>query len=297
MKGIPPDKLFPLFVVAGMPRGGTTFLYHNLRKHPAIFLPFRKEVNFFNVRYAKGVTWYHSLFEERKAHQTAVDISPPYFLDPLSPERIRDYNPNIKVILAVRDPIKWALSFYAQFQSFTYNMPSFAEFIGGYDYHINGKVLRIEFIDNIIVDRIEHFRKVFGSNLLLYDFAFFRQNTLQILRVIEKFNGLTPYFREGNFDDIKINASRRKNLKLLSYLLSRERLISMFLSLLPRSVTLFLRGKFDLGSSRDAYSQKEYKHPEEHIWIAEEQLGLQRDIVKKMFDSRSVQLGTGDSFP
>jgi hypothetical protein len=51
-----------LFVLAGMPRTATTFLYQRFQEHPEIFCPYRKETNFFSVNYAKGGAWYRDLF-------------------------------------------------------------------------------------------------------------------------------------------------------------------------------------------------------------------------------------------
>jgi Sulfotransferase domain len=291
------DEKFPLFVVAGMPRGGTTFLYHNLNKHPSIYLPYRKEINYFTVHHSLGVKWYHSLYKERQPQQVAGDISPPCFLDPLSAERIRDYNPETKVVLIIRDPVDWILSFYAQFQSFNFNMVAFTEFIEGYDYRIGDKTLRLECKNNKIVDSINAFRKVFKSNILLYDFTFFSQNTLTVLQLIEKFIGVPPYFKEGNYDNVKINASRRKNIKILSYFLSREWIASGLRYLVPRSVTLYFRNRYDfLGASIMRKNNDDNKHSEQDIRIADKELKRQCEYIKKMFSSCPVQLGTGEPF-
>ena len=68
------------FVVAGMPRAGTTFMYYFMQQHPEIFAPVRKEVNYFSFFYDKGEEWYHNLFKEMKQEKYGMDISPVYFL-------------------------------------------------------------------------------------------------------------------------------------------------------------------------------------------------------------------------
>ena len=50
--------------VIGMPRAGTTFLYYNLEKHPNIFLPYRKELKYFNTNYVNGEEWYINFYKE-----------------------------------------------------------------------------------------------------------------------------------------------------------------------------------------------------------------------------------------
>lgn len=291
-----PSSRFPLFIVAGMPRGGTTFLYHNLKKHPGIFLPYRKEVNFFNVLHDRGAEWYNALYAERQPHQVAGDISPPCFMDPDSLQRIKAYNPEAKIILVVRDPAEWALSFYRQFQTFTFKMPSFSEFLEGYDFHTGGKVLRVDFKENKIVDRINLFRDAFGSNMLIYHYTYFKKNVLTVLQAIERFIGVDAYFQEGTFDDVKINASQRKNIRIVSYLLSREWLIAAIERAVPRHVTLYLRDRFDRHSARKGKDQKGYSHPEAHVRLAERELDKQRRILDDMFNKHPVQTGSGIPF-
>ena len=59
----------PDFVVAGFPRCGTTWLYEVLRLHPSVFLPVRKEINFFNRAYEKGLDWYTAYFADARPDQ------------------------------------------------------------------------------------------------------------------------------------------------------------------------------------------------------------------------------------
>lgn len=287
---------FPLFIVAGMPRSGTTFLYHNLNKHPQIFLPFRKEVNFFNVRHDLGVEWYNDLYKERKEDQVCGDISPPCFLDVQSIKRIKDYNSEAKIILAVRDPVEWILSFYSQFNSFEFNMPSFKEFFNGHKYVIKNKTLWVRCKDDYLINTIEGFMKEFGKNILVYDFSCFRDDTRTVLTAIETFIGVPSYFEKGDYDDVKINASDRKNIKVLSNLLHQEWLISFLQKLVPRKVTLFFRGKFDKVSVPKTAEKAPPPYTEEDKTFAEAELADQRARVKKLFEKSPIILGTGEPF-
>ncbi len=42
------ERLYPDFVGIGAQKAGTTWLYHNLRAHPEIWMPPRKEIHYFN---------------------------------------------------------------------------------------------------------------------------------------------------------------------------------------------------------------------------------------------------------
>ncbi len=284
---------FPLAVVAGMPRGGTTFLYHNLGRHPRIFLPTRKELNYFNVQHGLGPDWYREQFAGIGSGQVGLDISPPCFLEPRAPRWIRTHDPDAKVILVVRDPIEWALSYYVQFSTFNFAMPSFAEFLEGYDYRMKEGSLRVRFRGGAIVETIDAYREAFGADLLLYDFDFFRQNRLAVLQAIERFLDLPPVFASDNFDDLRINASARRNVRLVSWLLSREGVIRTIQRWAPDRLTKAARHVFDRFS---ASGRGEFVHPDEHVDLAESLLADQRPPLRDLFATGPMQLGDGRRF-
>lgn len=104
----------PDFVIAGFPRCGTTWLYEVLRLHPRIFLPVRKEINFFNRAYDKGLDWYAAYFADARPDQQAGDISPVYAEYPEVPARIHADLPDARIVLIVRDHVARLRSSYWQ---------------------------------------------------------------------------------------------------------------------------------------------------------------------------------------
>lgn len=102
----------PDFVVAGFARCGTTWLYEVLRLHPKVFLPPRKEINFFNQGFDRGEDWYAAYFADCPPDRVAGDISPVYAEDPAVPDRIATVLPNARIVLIVRDPIPRLRSSY-----------------------------------------------------------------------------------------------------------------------------------------------------------------------------------------
>lgn len=102
----------PDFVVAGFARCGTTWLYEVLRLHPRLFLPVRKEINFFNRAFDKGVGWYEAYFEDCPPDRLAGDISPVYAEDPAVPARLAEVLPQARVVLIVRNPVDRLRSSY-----------------------------------------------------------------------------------------------------------------------------------------------------------------------------------------
>ena len=123
-----------------MPRTGTTFLYNHLSKHPQVFLPYRKEIDFYIFNQDKGIKWYESLYKGSKKDEVCGDISPLYFLDIECIPKIKAYNSDAKIILGIRNLSEYAYSLYQQIQMYSFSMPTFHEFVKeGYIYTRNKK--------------------------------------------------------------------------------------------------------------------------------------------------------------
>ena len=97
------------FIGIGAAKAGSKWLADNLRNHPQIFIPGKKELIYFNktmlygdniqnFRYEKPVSWYHSFFENARPDHIKGEISPHYFTSPEAVKRIYQYNPDIKLI-------------------------------------------------------------------------------------------------------------------------------------------------------------------------------------------------------
>mgnify|MGYP006136702757 CR=1 FL=1 len=105
----------PDFLVVGAQKSGTTSLFLLLSKHPQLFLPLRKEVQFFSspLFYPKGLDWYaKEFFNACPEGKLAGEISPQYMYSNEIARRIHYALPKIKIIAILRDPIDRA---YSQF--------------------------------------------------------------------------------------------------------------------------------------------------------------------------------------
>lgn len=296
-----PDDHIPLFVVPGMPRAGTTFLYHNLQKHPQVFLPFRKEIDFFCEIYRfRGIDWFHSLYKEIKPSQIAGDLSPACWFDPGAIGYIKQYDPNVKVILSLRDPAENAYSLYIQKMTSNYDLPnSFQEFlINGYTSKMtkHGKGVNFVFNSDDYIKKIEDYKKTFGKNLLIYDFRFFRKNNLATLKLIEDFLGLYQWFNENNYDALRINESYRRNIKIIDYLFTLEWLRTFVEKYIPRLTAMKIRGYIDRVSVRTSIKDNtKQTHQPESIEIARKRLVNACDYYERLFSKAPAFLGDGSS--
>ncbi|MEP7183909.1 MAG: sulfotransferase domain-containing protein [Betaproteobacteria bacterium] len=103
------------FVIAGTQKGGTTALDRYLRHHPDVEMAVKKEVHFFDrdeafraepVDYAA----YHANFAAGLPRRLRGESTPIYMYWESAPERMARYNPALKIIILLRNPITRAYS-------------------------------------------------------------------------------------------------------------------------------------------------------------------------------------------
>ena len=102
----------PDFLGVGTQKGGTTYLYELLKRHPQVFLAEPKEQHFFSLHWQRGADWYRSQFASEQESQICGEITPYYLFHPEAPARIQSLLPNVKLIVLLRDPVERALSQY-----------------------------------------------------------------------------------------------------------------------------------------------------------------------------------------
>ncbi len=125
-------RALPNFIIIGVQKGGTSTLFELLKQHPLIKTSVFKEVHYYDFQYSKGKSWYRSFFPLFKKRKDIVygEASPYYFFHPSVPERIYKDNPDIKLILLLRDPAVRAYSHYQmEKRKGREKLPSFEEAI------------------------------------------------------------------------------------------------------------------------------------------------------------------------
>jgi len=100
----------PTFLGIGAQKCASTWLHEILDDHPEIFVSDPKEVDFFSHRYDRGYFWYERHFSKAGGARAIGEVSPSYFCDPSVPDRVARYDPAIKIVLALRDPVQRAFS-------------------------------------------------------------------------------------------------------------------------------------------------------------------------------------------
>ena len=103
------------FLIVGAQKSGTTALDAYLRAHPEIAMGIEKEVHFFDndALFSDNTidySIYHNAFEPRQGHVLIGESTPIYMYWHEAPKRIWQYNPDMKIIMILRNPIERAFS-------------------------------------------------------------------------------------------------------------------------------------------------------------------------------------------
>jgi len=110
--------IIPNFLIIGAQKSGTTSLYFYLRQHPDIFMYPDKEIHYFTYmqdcssEYHISLVEYQRLFSNVKGQKAVGEASPSYIYSKAAPERIKAYNPDMRLIAVLRNPIDRAYSNY-----------------------------------------------------------------------------------------------------------------------------------------------------------------------------------------
>lgn len=107
--------ILPNFIICGAAKAGTTALYKFLREHPDVYMPERKEPQFFynHNSYRRGIkSFSKSYFDNWNGQKGIGTTCTEYLWRAVVPERIKQHLPNVKLIFLLRNPIDRIYSHY-----------------------------------------------------------------------------------------------------------------------------------------------------------------------------------------
>jgi hypothetical protein len=191
--------MLPNFLIIGSQKAGTTSLYNILKQHPEVFMPEKKEVNFFflDKEYRKGIGYYQRFFADiPPGKKVCGEASPGYICHPQAPARIKKYLPDVKMILTVRNPIERA---YSQYWDNRMTLSEPREFKATLDIALNDTYEPGElgyFNRGTYIQYINRYLELFdGDRVLVMLFDDLRDAPLKFYRMCFEFLGVDPEFR------------------------------------------------------------------------------------------------------
>jgi len=98
------------FLVIGVQKSASSWLYYCLKEHPELILPaYKKEREYIGgplYNEKGGIKWYYTLFDiENRKNKKVGDVSVEYFFDNTSPIEIQKNLPHCNFILLLRNPV------------------------------------------------------------------------------------------------------------------------------------------------------------------------------------------------
>lgn len=100
--------MLPTFVVIGAMKTGSSSLASYLGGHPDVFMSTPKEPSYFAMRWARGQSWYESLFDDAGAAIARGEASTAYTKSPVFPDvprRMAAIMPEARLLYLVRHPV------------------------------------------------------------------------------------------------------------------------------------------------------------------------------------------------
>jgi hypothetical protein len=215
------------FVGGGTQKGGTSTLDVYLKKHPEIGMPEGKELHFFDhpkkfssMHVVKDVALknYHNRFLWEKAIQG--EVTPTYMYFPECAPRIKSYNPDMKWILLLRNPIDRAYSQFGMLVSRGQEKRGFSDVIRNeINYRRNAPIIHLgkSFIpvqSYTYLDRgrySQQLRRIFSffpeEQVLIIESKSFYSEPEKELKRITDFLGVQPF---ATIENQKVNKTKYK---------------------------------------------------------------------------------------
>jgi hypothetical protein len=203
--------MLPTFIIAGVAKAGTTSLWEYLNIHPQIRMAPLKEPGFFtnakgcgnrpdprsprfSGRYAKGLTWYESLFRECNGAKAVGEASVMYMPEPDAPGLIKKHLPDVQLLFLLRDPVERIYSHYWQEKRHGWDLPDFADMV----HHRHPTLLRYIYVSSYQL-HLERYLATFSRaqiTVLLYDDL--RSNPREFIRQVYQALGVEAEFIPPN---------------------------------------------------------------------------------------------------
>jgi hypothetical protein len=224
--------MMPNFLVVGVPKAGTSSIYHYLNQHPQVYMSPFKEPHFFSFEGECKPDWgitdlesYHSLFNGTENEVAFGEASTWYLYSQTAAERIKHHIPNVKIIMMLRNPIDRAYS------SFLFNIQCGWESISDFEEALHLESSRISNNESwdfhylnagLYYDQIQRYYNLFPKNQInIFLYEDFKCDSLKVINDIFNFLGVDHSFIP-NISQIHNATAFQKNSHINSFFESKN---------------------------------------------------------------------------
>ena len=179
----------PNFLVIGVQRSATTWLYNYFRQHPEIFVPQNtKEIEYFSRFRHKKLQWYSDHFLGSEGYPAVGEVTPTY-LHKATIADIHAVLPEAKMIVILREPVGRAYSAYRLYNQF-FGVASFSEAC-----RCETNLVKL----SLYADPLEELFRYYPREqvkIVLHDDV--HRDSRKVLSSVYEFLGVDPLFRPEN---------------------------------------------------------------------------------------------------
>ena len=241
------------FFIVGVPKAGTTSLYHYLDEHPQVEMSSQKEPDYFSdlpiqkqgMYYGKNRTNTLEKYESLFAQKDGViygEGSVSYLFYENVAEDIKKYNPNAKIIIMLRNPIDRAFSHYLMDYRLGVVSDSFEDVVNKKAKHKNADLFYQQYIEvSEYAKQIKRYYSVFSKeNILVVDYEDFKKNITGTVDEVYSFLNISNEFvADVNTKHNTFTMPKNKGIRFIySFVSLRKILIFIF----PKALVKNIRG-------------------------------------------------------
>ena len=201
------QRRFPDALIIGVKKGGTRALINFLSLHPDVRSA-RRELHFFdqpdNVKL--GINHYLAQLPAVEQNELLVEKTPGYFVTYRAPRLIHTFQPNVKLVLIVRDPIERVVSDYVQISEKQRvrggRVPTLREALytrtqlGKASINHDNAFIQASMYCVHMANWLRYFPR---EQIHIVDGNTFARNPYDTMKDLESFLNLKPYFHEDHF--------------------------------------------------------------------------------------------------
>ncbi|MCG8582628.1 MAG: sulfotransferase [Bacteroidales bacterium] len=240
------DKV-DLFIV-GCIKGGTTWLYDVLSTSPDIYAPNLKEPHYFSkvkqlrphIKHVSDFEEYLSLYESGDGYKYRMDGSASYLYEKNTAKRIYEYNPNAKIVILLRHPVRRAFSHYQMLLREGVLIGDFesvikSDYASGESMNESSCFLKMGEYYN----QVKTYTDVFGSNVLVLTYSDLLRSKHQFVKEVADFIGVD--FSNLEIKEEKSNPAALPKGAISRIILGTNALRFAVQKVFPKSFRVFIK--------------------------------------------------------
>jgi len=232
-------------LVIGAGRSGTTSLTSLLEGHREVCFSNIKEVHYFSIPdlYQRGEGYYHGFFRRYRDEPVVASADTYLLMDHEAIQRVHAYNPEMKIIVLLRDPVARAWSSYHYSVNYGHH-GAYAEFLDSSEKEKNIRdetdIVRRNNVGHLYgslyYEHLHRWAEVFPrEQILLLKTDDLKEAPEELTRKLYAFLDLLP---EDSVIGTENPAAVPRNLKLERFLLDRDRFLR---KVIRKAVPRFIR--------------------------------------------------------